>query len=766
MKRKTNKSLMEHEGSLQELQYLRRCTELDTAKILALDLQSIAIRHELEQKRRGFRLMAELAVTLGQDTDYESIFISVSKRINAALNMQRTAVLVPEGEGLFKPVVLQGYPVEETEHILARRVAVVKELLDPLTPVLITGEDPPSAFSSLRQDLALPYLISSPVILHDEVVALLITGRLVEQHPFLTRLGSGDVETVRTVSAYLAAMLAGRRMAEAEKRTQIMLDAMPMCCNFWDEQYNSVDCNEEAVRLFNLANKQEYLDKFFDLSPKVQPDGRLSKEAAQEWIRQAFDSGYARFEWIHQRLDGEPIPAEITLVRVRRGEKYIVAGYTRDLREQKAMLAEMHKTEDELRLASELAKKSAKAKSEFLANMSHEIRTPMNAILGMTHLLAGTQMTDKQRNLVQNAEFSANLLLRIINDILDFSKIDAGRMDMESIEFSLHEVLRHLTDIIREQAQGKPIEFAIAVAPEVPDLLVGDPLRLEQILLNLAGNAIKFTARGKVSVDIALTRILDGKAQIQFDVRDSGIGMTPDQVSGLFTPFTQADASTTRRYGGTGLGLAISKSLVELMHGQIWCRSTLGKGSEFSFTVQLDLPGGGSSSSTVPGADAALSGASPAQNEDAGGTAKLPLSCGYESLRGLRVLIAEDNDINQIIASELLANKGIFVGLASTGLEALEQLRTNRYDVILMDIQMPEMDGLAATARIRSDPAYKGLPIIAMTAHAMAGDREVSLAGGMDDHLTKPIDPDKLYTVLQRWDTRRAKRQELDNGQP
>ena len=740
-----------------ELRYLRRHSKELAAKILALDAKSIGIRHELEQKRRGFSLMAELAVTLGQNGDYESVFVSVSKRINAALNMQRTAVLTPDAGNLFSVAVLQGYPPEEERRIRAKRFALEEELLEPQRIVLITGADSADRLAVLREALALPYLIASPVLLHNEVAAVLITGRLLEQPPFFPRLGRHDVETVRTVSACLAAMLAGRRMIEAEERTQIMLDALPICCTFWDEHFRNIDCNEEATRLFGLSSKQEFLDRFFDLSPKFQPNGRLSSEFALEKIQEAFTTGRLGFEWMHQKLDGELIPSEITLVRVKRGGGYIVAGYTRDLRELKAMLGEMRRTEEDLRLARDLAEKNARAKSEFLANMSHEIRTPMNAILGMTHLLAKTELTEKQRVYVERAEHSTKLLLYIINDILDFSKIDAGRMEMESITFSVRSLLRNVHNVIMEQAAVKSLVLRIAVDADVPDLLVGDPLRLEQVLLNLASNALKFTPVGEVSLKASLTERVEtpapGHARLLFTIRDTGIGMNEEQLAGLFKPFTQADTSTTRKYGGTGLGLAICRSLVELMNGKIWCESRPGGGSTFSFTVMLSLPGDAPAGQTAP--------QSAAEHEPSAafpeGTGAVETASGekaaddFADLRGMRVLLAEDNEINQVIASELLADKEVVVDVAGTGLEALAALENKSYDVVLMDIQMPEMDGLTATARIRDNPAYKGLPVIAMTAHAMVGDREISLGSGMDDHLTKPIDPHRLYLALRKW---------------
>lgn len=753
---KCNISSSELEDLLQELQYLRSRAEQSTAKILKLDAQSIAIRHELEQRRRGFGLMAGLAVILGQEADYEHVFVSVSRCINAALNMQRTAILVPGEEGTFRISILQGYPAEEEKLILHRYIEVDPELLDPLHPILVTGADPPTRMSSLREALKLPFFVSSPVILHNEVVAILITGRLLEQPPFLTRLGNTDVETVQTVSAYLAAMVAGNRLSEAEERTKIMLNAMPMGCSFWDEHLNNIDCNQEALRLFKLSSKEEYIDKFNELSPKYQPDGKPSLEASREILQNALAVGYAKFEWMHQDLDGVPIPSEIILVRVKRRNSYIIAGYIRDLREQKAMLAEMHKTEKKLRRARDLAEKNSRAKSEFLANMSHEIRTPMNAILGMLHLLSNTEMADKQRDYVNKAVHSTNLLLRIINDILDFSKIDAGHMEMESIDFSISKLLDSVYSMVQGQAKDKDINISINFEPDVPEFVIGDPIRVEQVLINLIGNAVKFTSAGRIDIHISREephKLDADKVVLLFEVKDTGIGMTKEQIANLFTPFTQADTSTTRKYGGTGLGLAISRNLVELMGGNIWCESQLGVGSRFYFTAAFALP----KRAKLESAEQTN------QNEEkeivtkdsplvcSGTAAKAPDDDDFKELCGMRVLLAEDNEINQMIAMELLEEKGVVVDAVANGLEVLKSLETNTYDLILMDIQMPEMDGLTATAKIRENPKYKDLPIIAMTAHAMAGDRETSIGKGMDDHLTKPINPQLLYATLKFW---------------
>ena len=529
-----------------------------------------------------------------------------------------------------------------------------------------------------------------------------------------------------------------KEMREADERTQIMLDATPLCANFWDKNHNNIDCNQEAVNLFDLKDKQEYLDRFSELSPEYQPNGRLSAEMALEKITIAFDEGYCQFEWMHQKLNGEPIPSEITLVRVKHREDFIVVGYTRDLRELKTMLDEMRKVELDLRLARDAAEESTRAKSEFLANMSHEIRTPMNGILGMLHLLSKTELQPTQAAYIQKTLYSANNLLRIIDDILDFSKIEAGKLELEQVPFRLQDICDDLHTMFASRITDKGLTFHVEAA-DVPDAcIVGDPLRLKQVLFNLVGNALKFTEKGQIRVKITLDQQQDGQCRYLFSVQDTGIGLTQEEQCRLFSAFTQADASTTRKYGGTGLGLAISRDLVRMMNGIIWAESTPGRGTTFFFTA---LFGEEPTEKTC---------AIPAQSNVVAEVSGNAASHPGQKRQGT-ILLVEDNEINQIIAQELLCEAGYSVDIAANGQEAVNIIKQNHYDLVLMDIQMPVMDGLTATREIRNENKFQNLPIVAMSAHAMAGDKEKSINNGMNDHITKPISPDILYATVDKW---------------
>jgi signal transduction histidine kinase/CheY-like chemotaxis protein len=459
--------------------------------------------------------------------------------------------------------------------------------------------------------------------------------------------------------------------------------------------------------------------------------GSVLEEAQRLRALPREDGPAAVHEGVARHLDGHRFDAEFTLARAAGIQSSSDIVSVRDLTERRRHQASERRIA-EMQLAVEYADQANRAKSQFLANMSHEIRTPMNAIIGMSYLCLQEELADKPRSYIAMVNRSARDLLTVINDILDFSKIDAGKVELEVVPFSLQESLDQVDSICGHVAREKGVHFETRIGAGVPPVSAGDPLRLGQVLLNLAGNAVKFTERGRVTVEVVPVQVDDEVAELEFRVSDTGIGVSPEHLDRLFEAFSQADASSTRRYGGSGLGLAIAKQLVELMEGRIWAQSRVGLGSCFSFTARFKrLHDVRLSSSPVPDVDA--------------------VAAARERLAGARILVAEDNEFNQIVIEDLLQRCGATTTVRASGREVLEVLRRERFDVVLMDVQMPEMDGFEATRRLRAIPAFATLPIIAMTANAMAEDRQRCLAAGMDDFETKPIDPDRLYLTLARW---------------
>jgi signal transduction histidine kinase len=401
---------------------------------------------------------------------------------------------------------------------------------------------------------------------------------------------------------------------------------------------------------------------------------------------------------------------------------------------------------EETRKMAEAALHANQAKSDFLANMSHEIRTPMNGVVGMTDLLLASQLTAEQQESCKLIKASADSLLCIINDILDFSKIEAGKMSLEMVPFDFQATVTGAVQLLAPQARKKGLELTCSLDPDLSSTLVGDPTRLRQILLNLLNNAVKFTNQGKVALEVKRLEDTPDTVQVRFAVTDTGIGLSEESQKRLFQSFTQADATTTRRFGGTGLGLAICRKLAELMGGSIKVESRLGVGSTFVLTLTLRKSAAGSCPVGGPVACDRIATLQPAPACNGEGCHLIPPS-------DCRILLAEDNLINQTVAARQLKKLGYAVEIASNGLEALAAHRERPFHLIFMDCQMPEMDGYEATKRIRQLEAQEGwrpVQIIAMTASAMQGDREQCLAAGMDDYISKPVESRQLLALLQR----------------
>jgi len=665
-------------------------------------------------------------------------------------------------------------------------------------------------------------------------------------------------------------------LEESEERFKTLVEHAPEAIVLFDaDAGHFVDANQNALRLF--ATSRERLLKLHpaDLSPPMQPDGWQSVDAARKRIEQALLGEKPVFEWVHCNSRGVSIPCEVRLVRLPGKEHQWVRASITDISQRK-------KAEEALREARDAAEAASRAKSSFLANMSHEIRTPLNAVIGMAEFLVDTELSPLQHDYLAMVRDSGEALLEIVNDLLDFSKIEAGKFELDCSEFSLRERLGDAVKSVAMRAHGRGLELLTRVTPDVPDCLLGDPARVRQIIVNLVGNAIKFTEEGEIVVEVNQESRSDSEVLLQFTVADTGVGIPQDKQDDIFDEFEQADTQLNRRYGGTGLGLAISSRLVRLMQGRIWLDSQVGRGSRFHFTARFGIGSHSERSAdelqgmfdkprvlvtddhpatreflsevlqqwdievrAAAGADEALQILRDASADArpirlALIDAKMPGRDGFsvvEEIKGddslsntriimlttgtqadeaarcdelgvdvrlvkpvkqsdlldaltkiavgsntpatgvhepaspvpsnappMKILLAEDSPTNQKLAVGLLSRWGHTVQVAGNGRQAVEMLKHETFDLVLMDVQMPEMDGMEATAQIRSskDSMNRQVPIIAMTAHALKGDRENCLAAGMDGYVSKPIRQQQLHKELEHIRQQRADRFSLE----
>jgi PAS domain S-box-containing protein len=668
-------------------------------------------------------------------------------------------------------------------------------------------------------------------------------------------------------------MLAEETLSKEREMLRALIDNVPDFIYVKDAESRFLVANASLARSMGLKSPQDVLQKTdFDFYPKEL--AAIFYEDEREVIR----SGKAMFNREEEGVDRQGNATWLLTTKVplfdKTGQVTGIAGVGRDITRRREVEREMQR-------AKEAAEAASRAKSEFLANMSHEIRTPLNGVMGMTDLALDTQLTREQRDYLETVKSSSDSLLIVINDILDFSKIEAGKIDLESVDFNLRDSLESTLKTVALRADEKGLELLCEIAPDVPEVVRGDSTRLRQVVINLVGNAIKFTEQGEVVVSVRIENRIGPDCVLHFTVSDTGIGIPEDKREAIFAPFSQADTSTTRKYGGTGLGLTISTRLVEMMGGRIWVESEMGRGSQFHFTARLGATDAAkiklgtiappeilrgvkalvvddnrtnrrilegmldrwemktnsveSGQEALDQLSAALAAGQPygliltdmhmpkmdgftliehirQRPELATSTIMMLTSAGHRGdaarclelgvaayllkpirqseLReaiarvlgareqdgaiplitrfalhdardpsaSLRVLLAEDNAVNQRLAVRLLEKRGHRVAVAVNGREALDALEKEKFDLVFMDVQMPEMDGLEATAMIREKEKSSGLhqPIIALTAHAMKGDREKCLAAGMDGYLTKPIRPPELEEILDEYVARRS----------
>jgi signal transduction histidine kinase/CheY-like chemotaxis protein len=884
-----------------------------------LEDRNRALTGALEQQTATSEILREIA---SSPTDLRAVLNTIAETTARLVGAQQVQILLVEG-GVLRPAGVYGVLAEHRQAThrpdpISRLTAVGCAVLDRRTihvPNMQTARDEyPETHESARR-YGLRAAAAVPLLGKGEAIGVISAVRT-EAQPFtdseldhLTTFADQAVIAIENARLFEELEARTRELAESVGELRALGDVGQVVSSSLDLQQvlativayavelsgtdgGAIYEYDEATEEFRLQTTRSFeaeLDEALRATPLRLGEGAVGQAGATHRPVAVPDIGEA--DWYRSRVSealenaGHRALLAVPLLREDRmlgglvvsrkspgGFAPKVVALLQTFASQSALAIQNARLFEALERQDRALEEASRHKSEFLANMSHEIRTPMNAIIGMSTLAARTELTPRQSDYLAKIQQSGQHLLGILNDILDFSKIEAGRMTVEHTDFEIEKLLENVANLVSEKAVDKGLELVFDVGADVPGSLIGDTLRLGQVLINYANNAVKFTERGEIHIVIRVQERTENEVLLHFAVRDSGIGLTQEQMKRLFQSFQQADTSTTRKYGGTGLGLVIARRLTELMGGEVGVESELGRGSTFWFTARLgigaarvrsllpdpDLHGrrvlvvddndsaravlhemlttmtfavhGAASGRQgiemvrramatgdpyeivfidwqMPGLDGietgrrirALSGGltpphlvmvtahgredvfkqaedagfelvlmkpvSPStlfdatmrilgadvDQSDAGDQMQTDRPIAFDDLRGARVLLVEDNEINQEVAVGLLEGAQLSIDVAENGEVAVEKVRTGDYDVVLMDMQMPVMDGIAATKQIRAEPRFQTLPIIAMTANAMAGDRERCLEAGMNDHVAKPIDPDTMFGALLRW---------------
>jgi len=626
-----------------------------------------------------------------------------------------------------------------------RRVETAEEFIEALNlqswDVIVSDFRLPrfDIFSALEifkeRKLQIPFIIVSGRVGEEAAAMALKTGA----HDFVSKDNLGKLSDVVMRELQRAQERREKLLMEEQLRlVNMVFDNTSEAIVITDKNNRIIKANH-AFAQHTGYNESEVLG----MDPKILSSKLMPREFYVEMWRQLNETGHWQGEIINRKKSGAHYPEWLRINTVKNKDNdltnyiAILADISERKKAEQALIESNQKLQAAMERANELARQAQAAnlaKRDFLANMSHEIRTPMHVIIGMSEQLQdqkqNSNLTPMQQDSVRMILESSRLLLGIINDVLDFSKIEAGALKLEALPFRLREIIENLVLMLRPKIQEKRLSIKIDYDPRVPPLLMGDALRIKQVLLNLLSNAVKFTDKGGIEIEVKLLNPAEsGVAKILCAVRDTGIGMPPSVQARLFNPFEQADSSTTRRFGGSGLGLAISKRLIDCMQGEIGLESTVGVGSRFHFT--LDLPVASEPQLTAP--------------------AETPVFTLQRPPQESTILLVEDCEPSQILGAHLLKNLGFRVELAGNGLEAINAVSSKPIDLVLMDVQMPDLDGFDATRAIRADKRFKNLPIIAMTAHALAEDRDRCLEAGMNDYLSKPLDRDTFVAKINQW---------------